>query len=394
MRFDSGLLIHSGDIGGYPPINEWIETTEFLEENGFTCVWSAEHHFFWDGWTQPTPPNPIQFGAFMAPRTTTLRLGQCGVCLPDWHPIRVAEDAAMLDHMSNGRLEFGIMRGLNNRNAGNFNHDGDRRDVRRNQGLMWESYDIIRKAWSGEPFSHDGEFYRLPRPGWRDQLTPSDQLDRRYFAEDGEMIALSVLPTPLQKPSPPSWVMADSVSSAVEGAKRGLGVLTWGQSFEAARQASAAHREAFVPSHPGDSWRFGIMRPVFVAETSEAAEAVMRPSINLLMEHILGLTPQWGGHKAFLARDEQVNDGDLELDWYDFLNSRGWCLVGSPDDVTAQLKRFEQELGIEHLVKYWALPLISHEQMMGSMRLFTQEVMPNFENSLSRPEVGATSTGA
>jgi alkanesulfonate monooxygenase SsuD/methylene tetrahydromethanopterin reductase-like flavin-dependent oxidoreductase (luciferase family) len=379
MRFDSGLLIHSGDASGYPQIAEWVETVDFMEESGFTCVWSAEHHFFWDGWTQPTPTNPIQFGAFVASRTSRLRLGQCGVCLPDWHPIRVAEDAAMLDHMSGGRLEFGIMRGLNNRNAGNFNPDADRRDVRRNQALMWESYEIIRKAWTGEPFSHDGEFYRLPRPGWRDELTPADTLDRRYFAEDGELIAMSVLPTPLQKPMPPSWVMADSVGSAVAGAKRGLGVLTWGQSFEAARASSSAHREAFVPAHEGDSRRYGIMRPVFVAETAEQAEAVMRPSINLLMDHVLGLTSQWGGRKAFLAKDEELAERDLELDWYDFLLSRGWCLVGTPDDVTAQLKRFEDELGIDHLVKYWALPLVTHEQMMDSMRLFAREVMPNFD---------------
>lgn len=392
MRFDSGILIHAGDIGGYPPIREWTETVDFLEGSGFTAVWSAEHHFFWDGWTQPTPTNPIQFCAFVASRTERLRLGQCGVCLPDWHPIRVAEDAAMLDHMSGGRLEFGIMRGLNNRNAGNFNHNGDRRDMRRNQALLWESYDIVRKAWSGEPFSHDGEFYRLPRPGWHDKLTPSDQLDPRYFAPDGELIAMSVLPTPLQTPMPPSWVMADSVSSAVEGAKRGLGVLTWGQSFEATRQSSAAHRAAFVPAYEGDTRRFGIMRPVFVAETAEEAEAIMRPSVNLLLEHILGLTTAWGGHKAFLARDEEISDSDRELDWYDFLSSRGWCLVGTPDQVTEKLKRFEEELDIHHLVKYWALPLISHEQMMGSMRLFEREVMPNFDREDA--QVGETSARA
>src|SRR5580692_9224486 len=103
MRFDSGLLGHNGDVSIYPPIDEWAETLRILESCGYGGVWSAEHHFFWDGWTNPVPTNPVMFGAFAAAQTKRLKLGQCGVCLPDWHPIRVAEDVAMLDHMSRGR---------------------------------------------------------------------------------------------------------------------------------------------------------------------------------------------------------------------------------------------------------------------------------------------------
>ena len=115
MRFDSGLLGHNGDVSKYPPIDEWKDTVQILESAGYGGVWSAEHHFFWDGWTNPVPTNPVMFGAFAAAQTSGLRIGQCGVCLPDWHPLRVAEDVAMLDHMSRGRVEFGVIRGINNR---------------------------------------------------------------------------------------------------------------------------------------------------------------------------------------------------------------------------------------------------------------------------------------
>ena len=57
MRFDSGLLIHSGEVDGYPQLAEWSTTAAFLESAGFTGLWCAEHHFFWDGWTHPTPTN-------------------------------------------------------------------------------------------------------------------------------------------------------------------------------------------------------------------------------------------------------------------------------------------------------------------------------------------------
>ena len=69
MRFDSGLLGHNGDVSKYPPIDEWKETVQILESAGYGGVWAAEHHFFWDGWTNPVPTNPVMFGAFAAAQT-------------------------------------------------------------------------------------------------------------------------------------------------------------------------------------------------------------------------------------------------------------------------------------------------------------------------------------
>jgi alkanesulfonate monooxygenase SsuD/methylene tetrahydromethanopterin reductase-like flavin-dependent oxidoreductase (luciferase family) len=120
------------------------------------------------------------------------------------------------------------------------------------------------------------------------------------------------------------------------------------------------------------------MRPVFVAPTAEEAEAVMRPSVNSLLEHIVGKSPSWNSRRAFLASDEVMTDADLELDWFDFLNGRGWCLVGTPEQVTEQLKHWESELGCDHFVAYWAMPLINFQQFMTSSKLFADEVMPNF----------------
>jgi alkanesulfonate monooxygenase SsuD/methylene tetrahydromethanopterin reductase-like flavin-dependent oxidoreductase (luciferase family) len=376
VRFDSGLLIHSGDVSGYPQLGEWAETAAFLESAGFTGLWCAEHHFFWDGWTHPTPTNPLLFGAFMASRTERLRLGQCGVCLPDWHPLHVAEDVAMLDHMTEGRVDFGIIRGLNNRTAGNFNLDADRRDQVRNRALFWESFEIVRKALTGGPFRHDGDFYTLPVPGWTEPATEDQPLDPRYYSPEGELIALEINPRPHQQPLP-MWLMADSMSTTLEGAERGLGVISWGQSFERTREGIAAYRGTLAN---GAEERMGIMRPVYVARTTAAAKAVMRPAVNLLMENIVGKTPSWNSRKAFLATDEELSDADLELDWFDFLNDRGWCLVGTPEEVTERLRRFESELGCHHLVNYWAIPLISFERMMESQRLFADKVMPQFSS--------------
>ena len=376
MRFDSGLVVHAGEISNYPPVQEWRGIARFMESAGFTGLWSAEHHFFWDGWLAPTPTNPMLLGAFIAGQTTSLRLGQCGVCLPDHHPLRVAEDIATLDHMSGGRVDFGTMRGLNNRVAGNFNPSADRRDQKRLQALFWESLEVIQGAWSGEPFRFDGEFYTFPFPGWKDESAQPEELDSRFYSAEGELIALDVVPKPLQQPLP-TYVMADTASSVAKAAARGLGVLTWAQGFEATRAAISAYREA---APEGTTERFGIMRPVFVAPTMEEAERVMRPSINLEMEHITGgaVSATWRGRQAFLGPDEELSEADRTDDWFDFLNRHGWCLVGTPEHVTEQLERFERELDVRHLALYWALPLLGYQEAMASMRLFADKVMSHF----------------
>ena len=139
MRFDGGLYAHAGEVETYPQVDEWRAEAKLLDQAGFTTVWVAEHHFFWGGWATPTPPNPILAGADLAAHTDRIRIGQCGVCLPDWHPIRVAEDIAMLDHLTGGRVDFGIIKGLNSRVNGNFNIHADRRDQERNTALFLES---------------------------------------------------------------------------------------------------------------------------------------------------------------------------------------------------------------------------------------------------------------
>lgn len=372
MRFDSGVLLHSGDLSNYPPVNEWVEVAKLLESAGYEGIWGAEHHFFWDGWTNPAPTNPLQFCTFLAGHTTKLRFGQCGVSLPDWHPIRVAEDVAMLDHMSRGRVDFGMIPGINNRVNGNFNASADRRDRDKSRRLFWESLEIIELAWKAEPFSFKGEFYEFPFPGWRDEKTPRDQLDRRYYTEDGELVKLEVVPTPLQKPGPPQYLMAESESSISKAAARGMNVMTYSHGFEATRHAA----QVFAGSAVGDG-HMSVMRPIFVAETQEAAEAAMRPAINgSIAMGTRAHDPN--AYKAFLGPDEELAPGDTDLDPFDFLVKYGHCHVGTPEYVTERLKRYQEELGIEHIVHYWAVPTLSFEEQLSSLRLFADKVMPNF----------------
>jgi alkanesulfonate monooxygenase SsuD/methylene tetrahydromethanopterin reductase-like flavin-dependent oxidoreductase (luciferase family) len=104
----------------------------------------------------------------------------------------------------------------------------------------------------------------------------------------------------------------------------------------------------------------------------------MRPSINILMEHTVGKTGSWRSRRAFLAQDEELTKHDETDDWYDFLTRHEWCFVGTPDFVVERLKRFQADLGCEHLVLYWALPALNIDMVTASIKLFANKVMPCF----------------
>lgn len=242
MRFDSAIFTHVGEPYRWDILmDELRQSVKLLDEGGFTGVWIAEHHFAWDGWFR-SATNPILLGADLATHAPNLRIGQCGVIIPDWHPLRVAEDIAMLDNMTKGRVDFGIGRGINSRTSLQFNVNADRLDQKRNYALFAESLDIIIKSWTEEAFTYQGEFYTVSEPGWREP-NPSNP-DPRYYDKTGELNALGVEPKPYQKPHPPIWQMADSTASHRFAGERGINAMCFFHSVEKIRQAWAAFSES------------------------------------------------------------------------------------------------------------------------------------------------------
>jgi alkanesulfonate monooxygenase SsuD/methylene tetrahydromethanopterin reductase-like flavin-dependent oxidoreductase (luciferase family) len=389
MRFDSGLLSHTGEIDNYPYVDEWLATAKLAESLGYTGVWSAEHHFAYDFGVTPTPTNPLLMGAYFASATKRIRIGQCGTLLAGHHPLRVAEDAAMLDHMSHGRMDFGIMRGLHGKVSYNFdpapnvprNHDATNHEV------MWESFDIIKKFWSGKPFSHEGKYFKFPYP-WDGSLIPEEHRSAPWYDQDGKLVAIQGLPTPFQKPIPPTWAMVSSISSHEECARKGIGAVNWGHSFEGTREVWTAYRrtakraatEGALP--PGANLHVAMMRPTFVHESSKRAHEIMGRAINRHFEGMFGVANR--RRKPMLATYEELTPEDGKLSMYDFLRKRHQPIVGSPDEVTELLKRYEKEVGCEHLIMFWPLPYISFDLHASCLKLFAEKVMPNF--TVQRPE--------
>lgn len=140
---------------------DWaLDFSRHLEANGYEEFWMAEHHFQPEGYE--CIPNLLMLGLYLACNTQRLKFG-CGFNItPMWHPLRLAEDFAMADILSGGRIVFGVGRGYHSREVETFGSpmfDGDA-----NRELFEEQVEVMVKAFSQESFSHQGKHYTIPAP--------------------------------------------------------------------------------------------------------------------------------------------------------------------------------------------------------------------------------------
>ena len=171
---------------------EMLEQVEYAEELGFDSIWIAEHHSSRYG----ICPSLMPLLCHIAARTKKIRIGAGVSVLPFHNPIFLAEESAMLDVLSNGRLDFGVGRGSADYEYGNFNVDFDTRDVRTQEAL-----DIILGLWTQSDFSFQGEFYQVKD--------------------------LTIAPWPVQQPHPPVYLAVSRTPASVDVAvSRDLPILT------------------------------------------------------------------------------------------------------------------------------------------------------------------------
>ena len=134
--------------------------TILAEELGFEAMWLGEHHF--GPYGAGDIPNPILLGADLAARTSRIRIGQMANIAPWWHPIRLAEDLAILDNMSGGRVDVGFGRGIWPYEGPQFHPNADPRKDKENRELFRETVEIVREIWRNEYFSYNGSNYSFP----------------------------------------------------------------------------------------------------------------------------------------------------------------------------------------------------------------------------------------
>jgi alkanesulfonate monooxygenase SsuD/methylene tetrahydromethanopterin reductase-like flavin-dependent oxidoreductase (luciferase family) len=321
-----------------------LEQMLAAESLGYRSVWIAEHHFN-DYGLCPAPP---VLAAFVAARTTTLRLGMGVSLLPLHHPVDLAEELAVLDVVSGGRLDVGIGRGGTLQDYQTFQSErGDSR-ARVEEGVA-----LMRQSWSGVPFDFQGRFHSAER--------------------------LHVRPRPAQRPHPPLFIAANSEDSVLSAARLGLPTLS---SFfvpvDELRRRHVVYREAAAaagrsPAEIEDLERraWG-MRVVHVGPDHDEALRVTEPAFMGYQQKMAVLRSDSTGGSVPGSFDRSL----LRLrSFRDYLND-GWALIGTPGEVRDGLQEYLDATGYQRVLLLMALPGLATSLALRSMRLFADEVAP------------------
>jgi alkanesulfonate monooxygenase SsuD/methylene tetrahydromethanopterin reductase-like flavin-dependent oxidoreductase (luciferase family) len=381
--FFCGVDMPDAGVAGTPPADRRYGQADYLkvyrdlehyaqhaEQLDFDSLWLAEHHFQHEGYE--VVPNTILLSAFLAERTRRLKFGAMFNVLPQWHPLRFAEDFALADVMTGGRMICGIGRGTVPREAQplgtrvGWNNDPD--DVY-NREVFEEQVAIIKRAWHQQTFAFHGKHYDLP---------PAGIDDRGRTVE-----TLTLIPKPLQTPVA-IWQPVTSPPTADYVARERHKAVFWFHNRAGLKRAWARYAE-LVESYHGVRLRPGEDRQLVVnlhiAPSREAAMAEARPGHD---EFWRFLGP-YGWSKA--DADDEGGGGGGKPWAYGRIPSleesmaQGAWLVGTADDVSEQLVELRDALGLEYLSLFPHFPGMVREQVIEQMERFSDDVRPGLMGS-------------
>ncbi len=372
-------------------VDEMRERAIACERAGMDIFWVPEHHF--SIWGRELLGNPLLMAADLAARTKTIRIGLGAAIVTFWHPLRLAEDVALLDHLTGGRLEFGVGRGNYGLEAANLNPMADPGKPEMNLKVFLETIGVVRAALSEERFSYKGDIYTFPAPGFRADRAHTIKDPRYIDASTGELIKLTTYPRPKQKPMPPMWQMVSEAHDAIRGAAAlDMGVVMWRPTVAELKYRlkiyKDAHDAAFATDIPFGA-KTAVSRDTFVADSEAEARRIAE-------EACLGSLnfANWRGPRIYLDPGETLppeQEAALKKQiTYEFAGPRA-LFFGSPDQVTDQIVELIEETQIQHLMFKCGWPGLAHEHTMRSLERLSKEVLPRVRQRLG---IGASLTAA
>jgi alkanesulfonate monooxygenase SsuD/methylene tetrahydromethanopterin reductase-like flavin-dependent oxidoreductase (luciferase family) len=324
--------------------DELLEQIVQAETLGFHAMWMAELHFHR---RFSILSAPLLTAAAAAQRTQRLRLGIAVNLLPLHHPVRLAEEGAVLDVLSHGRLDFGVGRGHPFPGV----YENFRIAPEESRERFAEALDILLGAWRREPFSYHGRYFQV-----------SD---------------LSVVPKPIQQPHPPLFVAAGSPETYAATGQRGLGILVPGhvQPMEALRENLPRYWEAGRTS--GHEERLGVtfLIPIYVADHQRQAEAEPEPHVMYYYSVLGGLLSGEFPESYQRYGESRRRLGTLT---YDAIR-RERAIFGEPSYCLERLHQIREALGVQQIMAWMNIGGLPHDKVIRSMRLFAERVLPALE---------------
>jgi alkanesulfonate monooxygenase SsuD/methylene tetrahydromethanopterin reductase-like flavin-dependent oxidoreductase (luciferase family) len=325
--------------------HETMEQIVYADELGFDSAWLAELHF-----NRPFSimPSPLILTTALAQRTKRIRLGTAVTLLPLQHPLRIAEDAATVDILSEGRLDFGVGRGTI---AIHFQGYHVSRDESRER--FEEALTIIERAWTQDSFSFEGKFFQIPET--------------------------AVVPKPFQKPYPPLRIAANSPETAAFAGERGYSIFVASpiNPFPKLPEHIDIYRHTFQQQgHQGKTPNVAVLFPLYIADSEAAVQQAVEPSFMHYFRTV--------NNQARLGQRDQSTSYEYLKEVRKRMGSITWrevdetmALYGPPEVCIRKIHAAHERCKMDQMI-CWFNPggLVPHRQVLASMKRFAEEVIP------------------
>lgn len=309
-----------------------IEQAAFADGLGFDHAWFTEHHFLADGYLPAFQP----LAGAIAARTERIRISTDIALLPLYHPIRLAEELAILDHISHGRIELGIGMGYVPKEFEAFGVP-----LKNRVSMTEEGIQILRLAWADGPFSFHGKRYDL------------DDID--------------VHPKPVQPGGPPLWIAAMSTAGAMRAARFGTNLLPQGKRAE----VLDPYRQAVTDGgdDPADR-RVGIIRSFYVSDDRERDWPMIRQAERFRMS----------------VYTEFMQSTPDDYGWGEPGGIPQGSFMGTADECVAEMVGFAREYGVTDIASSGLPPGVDPEFMAENLRRLAGDVLPRVKAQLTTGE--------
>lgn len=393
-------------------LSGWHDIIRAADDLGLWGVATIEHHFWSEGYE--CGPNPGVLDAYWAAITKNVRVGQMGYVMSTQNPLRVAEETAIIDHLTRGRCFVGFARGYQSRWTnvigqhlgaratsspsaslidpnniiGSNQNAQDVDDDAVNRRIFEEEVDIVVKAWTQDSIEYRGESWQIPFPfeqGVNDWPLAHAGVTGRLGAPgevgpDGSIRRISVVPAPYTRPHPPVFVAtAGSPESAQFAARRGFIPLFFTSIKNALRLGTVYHETAREAGH---NFAFGqnqgvVRMPHLGATTDDARRSLVR-------------------YDSDIFRNFYASMGRRKMDTSDVVKSTtqfGMWIAGTVDEVREQLISEWKQLPAEYLTLIYHYAQMPKEVVIRNLELFMREIKPALDELTEYPERASAAAG-
>ncbi|HUA33249.1 MAG TPA: LLM class flavin-dependent oxidoreductase [Candidatus Binataceae bacterium] len=359
----AGLIYEIESIKPHTPDHEYrifwetMAQIELADSLGYDSVWTVEHHFL-NEFSYCSAPEV--FLACVSQRTRQIRIGHGVVVLPFNHPVRVAERIAVLDIMSNGRVELGTGRATTmNELLGFHVAPADTRP-------RWaEAIEMIPRMWREDPFGYRGNYWMVDPPQ-------------------------SVIPKPIQKPHPPLWVAATNPDTFALAASKGLGVLcfTLGVELPEVQNRIQIYRDGIAQACPvglaiNNQVSMNIMG--LVADDPAEAEKIARDAVLWYVRRGFELVSSVARAAAaeqsykYLSNAARYDPEQITGDYFEFLKENDLVAIGGADEAL-RIARIYREMGADQVLFFFQYGAIPHERIMRAIEIVGREILPEIHS--------------